>query len=81
MLMGYYCRSLTDPSVRWESVPADCLGRMPSSALAGVLLRDGERVEWHFQYLPDGTRYVTGYTIHREPVAVETEDVSCTSAS
>ena len=79
--MDDYCRTLTDPSVRWESVPADCLGKMPSSALAGVLLRDGERVEWSFCSLPDGTRYVTGYTIHREPVPVETEDVSCTFAS
>ena len=70
--MGYN-RSFTDPDTRWEAVPGDGSGWRMSGGLTGVLLRKGERVEWHFQYLPDGTRYAIGYTIHKES--------ECTSAS
>jgi hypothetical protein len=47
---------------RWTPAPGnDC--QTAGGAVLGVLLDDGERVEWAYTILPDGRRIVTGYDI------------------
>ena len=42
-----------------------------SSAPLSVELEDGEHVEWHFYYGPNGQRSVTGYTIIKKSISSE----------
>lgn len=36
---------------------------LPPNRVISVELEDGEDVEWMWMALPDGTKYVSGYTI------------------
>lgn len=46
----------------WIPVPSDCIVDS-SGALMGAFVGIDEQIEWTFAYLPNGRRWVFGYTI------------------
>jgi len=47
---------------RWVPAP-ECDKQTANSAILGIWLEPGERVEWSYTVMPDGKRVVTGYHI------------------
>ncbi len=43
-------------------------GTQPPTSLISVDLAEGEDVEWTWTFLPDGGRYVSGYTLLKTAV-------------
>lgn len=53
-------------TVRAPEPTLPATGAVPANRVVSVDVEDGEEVEWTWTSLPDGSRYVSGYTITRK---------------
>lgn len=60
----------TDSQKRIVTAPQPifaALSQLPANRVISIQLNNEEEVEWNWTFLPDGQKFVSGYTIIKKP--------------